>query len=124
MEAFLLVTTIILLGIGMYLIYHDYICNKYGFHTTGRVIQLKGKWGYGGNSVSYLYYPIVQFYSDGKQELQRRLEIGSSIPLFRKGQELEIVYYNDKAYPTSTIWKLLYWSIFLISLGATCIQLY
>ncbi|WP_157593087.1 DUF3592 domain-containing protein [Rufibacter tibetensis] len=124
METLFLVITSIFLGIGMYLIYHDYARTKYGYQTRGRVIQLKGEWGYGGNSTSHLYYPIVRFYSEGKQELQRRLEVGFSIPLFSKGQDLKIIYYNDKAYPAGTMWKLLYWCIFLISLGAAIIQLY
>ncbi|WP_147383337.1 hypothetical protein [Pontibacter oryzae] len=75
-----------------------------------------GKWGGSGETTSYLYYPLIQFVDQEDNVLELRLDIGCSIPLFIKGQQVKIVYYDEKIHASGMGWKFLYWAIFLVGL--------
>jgi hypothetical protein len=52
-----------------------------------------------------MFYPIIRFKDQNNQQLELKMDIGGSIPLFYKGQSLKLVYYKKKIYPSGTAGK-------------------
>jgi hypothetical protein len=117
MDPFFLFISFLIINAGLYWIISDYDYSKNGYHTKGTVIKIIGKWSAIGGTFSYLYYPIVQFKSESDQELELKLEVGASFPLYYTGQSVKIIYYKDKIHPAGAGWKIFYWTVLVIGLG-------
>ena len=123
MDPFYLFFGILVLGTGLYFTISDYYHSKYGFHTVGTVSKIVGKWSGSGGSVSYLYFPMVRFKTEDSQNLELKLEVGASLPLYYEGQRVKIIHYNGKIHPTGTGWRVFYWAVLVIGIAIVSFQL-
>ncbi|MBB6611097.1 DUF3592 domain-containing protein [Pontibacter sp. Tf4] len=123
MDVFLLVFGLALFCVGVYWLITDYYQTKYRYHTTGKVIAVKGKWSVSSGKLTYLYFPTVQFSDQDGVILEQRLDIGGSIPLFYKGQSVKIAYHNGKIHPAGIGWKIFYAVVALAGFGVFSYQL-
>ncbi len=123
MDPFYLFIGFLVLSAGLYFTISDYYHSKYGFHTIGTVSRVVGKWSNSGGNFRYLYFPMVQFKTEDNQDLELKLEVGASLPLYYEGQRVKIIYYNDKIHPTGAGWKVFFWTVLLIGIAIVSYQL-
>jgi len=124
MDPFLFFIGILILVAGLYGIISDYHYSKHGFHTEGKVTEIIGKWSASAGNLSYMYFPIVQFKTKDNRDLALRLEVGAIFPLYRKGQSVKIIYYQDQIHPTGRGWTIFYYSLAIIGITITLYQIF
>ncbi len=82
MNPFFLFYGFVILSAGLYYTLSDYNHSKYGYHTIGTISKIVGKWRASRGTLSYLYFPLVQFKTEDGQDLELRLEVGASLPFY------------------------------------------
>ncbi|SDK83719.1 hypothetical protein SAMN05421823_103681 [Catalinimonas alkaloidigena] len=124
MENIFLLFGIALVGIGLYWLVTDFIHVRNGFQTRGRVVKVIRAWKMDAGQLRYSFAPVVQFQGKENQAVERPLETCSNPPVFFEGQSLDVVYYDDKLYPTGSGWKVLYALTCVLGLGLLITQLF
>ena len=93
---------------------------KNGIVVKARIIRHEGKWSSRGEKISYLYYPVVHFFSVDEREITVKLEFGTSLKLYSIGQIISIVYQKNNPFKAT---KYMPWLPMTILLGSIAIAL-
>jgi hypothetical protein len=92
--------------IGSYYLSIDAIRRRDGYLTSAKVVKPETGLSQKGN---LLFYPVVRFKDLDGQMMERKLESGSSPPLFYEGDELQVTVHKGEVHATGKGWTLFYW---------------
>lgn len=82
---------LIMFGAGIFNAITARIKHRRGFHTTGKVVRMEGRFTTSGN---FYFFPIVRFGDETGEEKEMELPVGGF--LFRRGQQVDVTYYQGR----------------------------